>query len=145
MSDRHEKWVRVEPGHVIPAGQPYRMEFAEDGFQKVTATATEYVATEDRGIGNGAAMWFVDSSWRPPLDLPTEPTWGIAVVRETDHLCNTSYEDWILDLWSVKSHQFRSEPSLIGKHTSNGYALDGTVLDFVPLTPEQVARIEAAR
>lgn len=127
MSDRHEKWVRVEPGTVIPAGQPYRIEYGNGtAFEYgsgclVEVTAVSHGRTED---------WFIDSSWKPPLVLPTEPTWGIAVhiggrrhfgewrvVAETSFSC-TGFS-WT---WGVEN-----------------------IAAFIPLTPEQVARIEAAR
>lgn len=80
MNDRHEKWTPVEPGHVIPAGQPYRVEWLEDGIP----VAQERSGSADiRADGvDDFARWFIDSLWTPPLELPTEPTWGI--VRDPD-------------------------------------------------------------
>lgn len=82
MSDRHEKWVRVEPGTVIPAGQPYRVEYTIGGANE----------TRGRDYGEGYVVpddperytHFVDSSWRPPLNLPTEPASVIEARTETD-------------------------------------------------------------
>lgn len=66
MSDRHSKWVRVQPGTVIPAGQPYRVE---------EHRISERVPLDDWTFTSCAPgdEVFVDSSWKPPLVLPTEP------------------------------------------------------------------------
>lgn len=77
MSDRHEKWTRVEPGTVIPAGQPIRFEYA-DG-PDYTAMEKANKTTHDVQPGPNCTGLFVDSSWRPPLELPTAPS----VIRAT--------------------------------------------------------------
>jgi hypothetical protein len=66
---RHPKWQRVEPGHVIPAGHPYRVEFDGPGI-----VAHECIARSEWTVGNyEISDVFVDSSWRQPLELPTTP------------------------------------------------------------------------
>jgi hypothetical protein len=125
MSDRHEKWVRVEPGTVIPAGQPYRVEWVGPNGPG----AQEMVNGEQFNIPNNDSEWFIDSSWKPPLVLPTEPTWGIV------------FEQFVteprLGKWCLYSKRFVSTQRVdIGVNH---------VDDFIPLTDEQVARIEAAR
>lgn len=128
MTDRHEKWVRVEPGHVIPAGQPMRWEYENGSAYECAETYC------DRRITADMATHFVDSSWRPPLNLPTEPTWGIAVYTNKRDGGYRAY-------WAQKLHVEGAQ--LHGENGSN-WSVD-SVLDFIPLTDEQVARIEAAR
>lgn len=71
MSDRHAKWQRVEPGTVVPAGQPFR---AEHGWREIGTVATESIQPSPYELPPYSdAEWFVDSSWKPPLVLPTEP------------------------------------------------------------------------
>lgn len=123
MTDRHEKWTRVEPGTVIPAGQPYRREDGDEAAEGVV-----------KGLPHGFPVpryndWFVDSSWKPPLDLPTTPTWGIAVHNTFD----PGVGEWRIDGEEFWDHEF-----------SKSYKTKN-VIDFIPLTDEQVARIEAAR
>lgn len=130
MSDRHPKWVRVEPGTVIPAGQPYRVEYVD------SAQAHEYPGHRNPKVANETAgpfeAWFVDSSWKPPLDLPTEPTWGIAVHQD----CGNCVGRWRL---SERGNYLRKPTGQTSEILVSG------VLDFIPLTDEQVQRIEAAR
>jgi hypothetical protein len=64
---------------------------------------------------------------RPPLELPTEPTWGIAVGR---------FSGGVLGKWC-------SDGERVGSATELWSNTD--VLDFIPLTDEQVKRIEGAR
>lgn len=130
--DRHEKWVPVEPGTVIPAGQPYRLEYCVAGGSLAGEKAYEYLSGEpDQWVLDGLydgrefAM-FVDSSWKPPLDLPTEPTWGIAV----DFAVGKFVGRW------------RREQD---KFIATGWILNvSNIVDFIPLTIEQAARIEGA-
>jgi len=123
MMDRHEKWTPVEPGHVIPAGQPCRDEHFNPIREWNTGYPTDHKAEAD---------WFVDSSWRPPLDLPSEPTWGIV------HLSGDTFGDeWHFGLLEPAfAHQWLLDGKTVNRES---------VLDFIPLTPEQVARIEGAR
>lgn len=129
MSDRHEKWVKVEPGTVIPAGQPYRVEWTTGRDEKEHAEenpGSEVNWKPSRLREN--QRWFVDSSWRPPLDLPTEPMWGIA-VNVNGYAVGQE--------WCVNGPRLTS---------SDNYCWDvAKVLDFIPLTDEQVKRIKAAR
>lgn len=78
MTDRHDKWVPVYGGHVIPVGQPYRTEFiGGNGYPEARERIPVW---EDVKVPSPTGWkWFVDSSWRPPLELPTEPTWGIVL------------------------------------------------------------------
>lgn len=129
MSDRHSKWTPVEPGTVIPAGQPYRVEYNDHWPNK----AQEFIRRDDfkaESAFSNRAKFFVDSSWKPPLDLPTEPTWGIA-VRDRGK---------VLAEWHKTGNNFVGNVNGMnyGSHVAD-------VLDFIPLTAEQVARIEAAR
>lgn len=117
MSDRHERWTPVEPGTVIPAGQPYRVVFEDQ-------SAIDFKVTD------GGGDVFVDSSWKPPLVLPTEPTWGIALSSNG----NIGLAKWAL----------ARDGKLIDSHQWGGWSVS-MVTDFIPLTDEQVARIEAAR
>lgn len=126
MSDRHPKWQRVEPGTVIPAGQPYRIEYQSPGL-----TAGEYVPTRPETVDGRYGGWFVDSSWKPPLVLPNEPTWGIAV--------NALVPRQRLGRWSIRGDCFSDHRSWWSPIPVE------QVTDFIPLTDEQVARIEAAR
>lgn len=132
MSDRHPKWVRVEPGTVIPAGQPYRIEFPDSfigRFGHISDTCRESVSDKPCEIHNPENTYFIDSSWRPPLELPTEPTWGIAVLR--------GKHPFRVSRWSLRNGWF---------FKLNGAAVCASaVSDFIPLTDEQVARIEQAR
>jgi hypothetical protein len=124
MSDRHEKWTPVAPGTVIPAGQPYRVEYEDGRAHEYPGGEKEVVwyepAEDDTGV-------FVDSLWKPPLVLPTEPTWGVLV-----------HEDPRNGQVTVGEFHLSSIGFFGGKDAKN-------VLDFIPHTAEQVARIEAAR
>lgn len=141
MSDRHEKWVAVEPGTVIPAGQPYRIEWAE--IQRMLddqVLASERVCHDHdmRALALRDYDYYVDSSWRPPLDLPTEPTWGIVVsdTRLDERKPLVFLAEWFLS---------RTGSPLLTNHSRVGNVPTSRVLDFIPLTPDQVARIEAAQ
>jgi hypothetical protein len=132
VSDRHPKWQRVEPGTVIPAGQPYRVEYPQDGH-----LAGEYVSSADRVAEGSESIfhtegheWFVDSSWRPPLELPTTPTWGMVI---TDGFPAPDVALFKVD-----------DEGRLWDFTDGGY-ISRAIRDFIPLTAEQVARIEAAR
>jgi hypothetical protein len=134
MSDRHEKWVRVGPGHTVPAGQPYRIEY-EDGS-----------ASEHPNVGGVLVRratdfdLFVDSSWRPPLNQPTEPTWGIVVYPRNGGAQHSAD----IGCWRADDPDglFRTNRILDGRFDT--FSSD-FIFDFIPLTDEQVARIEAAR
>jgi hypothetical protein len=98
---RHPKWQRVEPGHVIPAGQPYRIEWSD-------ATADKLLASERLTDHNILALqmgsWFVDSSWRPPLVLPTTPGSVIEATRHgSKHLwwMTKSGKVWANDIYQL--------------------------------------------
>lgn len=112
MNDRHSKWQPVEPGHVIPSGQPYMFEVEDQ-------TTGDYAVPDD---GRG---WFVDSSWRPPLELPAEPTWGIVLSEGTPRIAR----------W------YRTADGT-GLSTGSGCIGIESVLGFLECTPEQVARLE---
>jgi hypothetical protein len=125
---RHPKWVRVEPGTVIPAGQPYRAEWTEPHGASANERTSSFQQTAPP-----SPEWFVDSSWRPPLELPTEPTWGIAVTKWATF---SSGHAAFADLFSgaYPDHLGGRDVSIPKEN----------VTDFIPLTDEQVARIEAA-
>jgi hypothetical protein len=134
MSDRHEKWQPVEPGHVIPTGQPTMIEWDQVLHRERYGTnilRSEYLGAKDHFTvpNDPSKHWFVDSSWRPPLELPTEATWGI--VR---------YEGSV-GLWASR---FFADERLLETTWGGCIGVD-RVLDFIPLTPEQVARIEQSR
>jgi hypothetical protein len=126
---RHDDWKRVEPGTPIPAGQPYRLEYTDD-------SASDHphhpdLVAGDPLYGEPDADWFVDSSWRPPLELPTEPTWGIPIQRfATGATMVHKQARWYLD---------PDDQTMLGQLPV------ADLLDFIPLTDDQVARIEAAR
>jgi hypothetical protein len=140
MSERHEKWVPVSPGTVIPAGQPYRIEFANvPGTAAHERTHHSEVAVWD------SHEWFVDSTWKPPLDLPTEPTWGIVLNKRPDRKDGHALDfgRWAVygdDEFAPLERTHRSEFDT----RCDVLSRDG-IADFIPLTDEQVARIEAAR
>jgi hypothetical protein len=61
---RAPKWQRVEPGTVIPAGQPYRVE-----HHMGSPVAQEFIwIKSETTLDLPDRDYFVDSSWRPPLD-----------------------------------------------------------------------------
>lgn len=131
--DRHDKWVKVEPGTVIPAGQPYAV--IPGASSPARFTWMEYgegQPYEHKAQGN--YEFFVDSSWCPPLELPTEPTWGIAVT--TDQRSDKSGVLGVGHRWWLDGDKLQGDLCC--------WAV-AQVLDFIPLTDEQVARIEAAR
>jgi hypothetical protein len=137
MSDRHEKWVRVGPGHVIPAGQSFRKEADEEHL----LTAVEGRNSQGITVPKGSVWsYFMDSSWRPPLNLPTEPTWGIAVERAGAASAVARVGHWNVESAHDGEPRFRDSQPLQGRLT-----FADRILDFIPLTDEQVARIEAAR
>lgn len=139
MNERHEKWVHVEPGTVIPAGQPYREVYKHNKGATYDCVYTDPLESRAGSVVSGpsnyTSEWFIDSTWFPPLELPTEPTWGIAVTRLPDGRTWGEFSKWSLDLdGQCLNRGGRGNPYL---------AID--VLDFVELTSEQVARIEAPR
>jgi hypothetical protein len=82
---RAPKWQRVEPGTVIPAGQPYRVEYKEPTL--IQPLAIEYVGQAaswpvELEVNTGECAVFVDSSWRPPLELPTVRSLILAEVDD---------------------------------------------------------------
>jgi hypothetical protein len=127
VAGRHPKWQRVEPGTVIPAGQPYRIEWDATTGE----TATEYASEFEQAVNPSRheTRWLVDSSWRPPLELPTEPTWGIVVRASDGHLASQ---------WVHKADEVWDE-------VHGGFVYASSIRDFIPLTDEQAARIEQAR
>lgn len=124
---RHPKWKRVEPGYVIPAGQPYRVERWDTTFGP---RASEYVDDKPHEVRPRDYPVFIDSSWKPPLVLPTEPTWGFAVRAGT-------YE--FMRWWRKGKKLCGTRGVVIAEYPAED------VLDFIPLTDAQVERIEAAR
>lgn len=134
MTDRHPKWQRVEPGHVIPAGQPMRYEYPGSDIDAWEQTSVGRVEVTSHGA------WFVDSSWRPPLNLPETPTWGIVVYPRNGGAQHSAD----IGCWQADDPDglFRTNRILDGRFDT--FSSD-FVLDFIPLTAEQVARIEAAR
>lgn len=118
--DRAAKWVRVEPGTVIPAGQPYRLTTTQEFDLLVTGEAHK-----------ASKEWEIDSSWKPPLDLPTEPTWGMVVWRDNGVI-------------TARGDRWRSFGGQLVRDHLHSVAVN-SILDFIPLTDEQVERIEAAR
>lgn len=131
MSDRHEKWVRVEPGHVIPPGQPHAIKVdSPTGYGLMWG---EYTLREKVPVPTND-QWFVDSSWRPPLDLPIVPTWGIVTWSDSEMLHK-------LGKWRLVHGGQRLEPE--GEPSS--WLGVSVITDFIRLTYEQVARIEGAR
>jgi hypothetical protein len=91
--DRHPKWVKVEPGTVIPAGQPYRVEYSDQRPEwlppgtksvDVDGNAVSVFRPVEHGLFVETSRWFVDSSWRPPLELPTTPSIIRAVIENAN-------------------------------------------------------------
>lgn len=120
MTGRDKNWQPVEPGHVIPAGQPYMFEVEDQ-------TTGDYTVPDD------GRQWFVDSSWRPPLELPTEPTWGIAYIPNSQH-------GEIVGLWQ----RWREDGQEFLTEMECGWDRwpIEQVTKFIRLTPDQVERIE---
>lgn len=83
MSDRHEKWQRVEAGHVIPAGQPYRIE-PPASFETAIKEWPKGHDLEDYRVPDWTDCdYFVDSLWRPPLEaLLFKGVWSAPIERE---------------------------------------------------------------
>lgn len=120
-----EKWQRVDVGHLIPAGQPYLYEFVEDSPGRHGVQRAEYVSDSPVVARPGYPV-YVDSTWRPPVDLPIEPTWGFGIWRG-------GATTWIAR-WEHRGHRLVE---------ANGHTPAGSLVDFIPLTPEQIDRIEA--
>lgn len=126
MSTRHEKWVPVELGTVIPAGQPYRWEWPSNGGTAAEERVADY---RTKTVPHLGTQWFIDSSWKAPLELSTEPTWGIVVAR------GLTLAEWHLD-----------GDTFVGNANGMNYGTNrADVRAFVRLSPEQVAHIEAKR
>jgi len=145
MSSRHEKWQPVEPGHVIPAGQPYRIEYCtgERPQSIETQADTDRIANKHDEHSDARHEWFIDSSWRPPLELPTEPTWGIAVTDDGEYVGKWSMER--PEGWSPDSSTTALYIDGKGKTLYAGtddWINTSAITDFIECTPEQVARIE---
>lgn len=124
-AERHEKWKRVSPGHTIPARQPVRYEYDE-----AYTLAQEFSYSQPTEVVDGDTA-FIDATWRPPLDLPTEPTWGIAIHKE----------------WGPRVKRWVSTGQLLDDADRSGTTTmgHGNIVAFIPLTDEQIARIEAVR
>ena len=136
--ERDKKWVAVEPGHIIPAGQPYMIEFKLGMGWSVGLRRSEYVLDKDKVVieYNSVSGWFVDSSWRPPLELPTEPTWGIVVY---------DYQAFTAPYFGKWERNDRKN-TLVNVRSEESYFLPiSGSLDFIKCTPEQVARLEGKR
>lgn len=85
MSDRHPKWVRVERGTVIPAGQPWRVEYPvmnPEGTEAHESVSKTVLNQSSHALDSEDAEWFVDSSWKPPLEAVTIPGELVAQLRE---------------------------------------------------------------
>lgn len=139
MTDHQPKWVRVEPGTVIPAGQPYRIEYNDESAWK----ASEFVPKEPITVPARPTQvdWFIDSTYSAPLKLPTKPTWGIALTPKPRGM-NLPYDEPIADVGRYALH----EPDILMRTNRDYQCHFDTIevnflLDFIPLTPEQVARI----
>jgi hypothetical protein len=136
--DRHPKWQQVPPGTVIPAGQPYRVEFNTESYPSAVEKP-QGDGLEHKAVGY-RKEWFVDSSWRPPLELPTEPTWGIVRHHHGNNVPSPL-------LTKAERNEYESEflGNRYGLSTSQGTIPANQIIDFIPLTDEQIKRIEAAR
>lgn len=131
VAGRHPKWQRVEPGYVIPAGQPYRVERWDTTFGP---RASEYVDDKPHEVRPRDYPVFIDSSWKPPLVLPTEPTWALVVKP-------SGYVD-TLEVWRDE----RQEGGICYRNAGlKGWMKLSEADAVIPLTDEHVARIGAAR
>lgn len=133
MTERGDHWKQVYSGHVIPAGQPYALRDAPDSRLRVYRPWVEYINTQDRQVPyEPNSQWFVDTRWKPPVDLPTKPTRGILLWGDG----NQWFETWWVDA---------QNPNLM-VCSRRTYEIDvKNVVDFVPLTPEQDKRVGAVQ
>lgn len=135
MSGRDAKWEPIAPGETIPAGQPYMKEY--DGhaggirraeFQHQTDVRVGYFMqhTQQWVVGNRITGWFVDSTWYPPLDLPTHPLDSVrGIARWVDR-----------DRWTYVA-------GFHNKETGMAFARPIRLLaDFIQLTDEQLSQME---
>jgi hypothetical protein len=73
-------WQQVDPGTEIQVGQPFRVEYdATYAEEDVHEDRPRTIPPTTRGV------WFVDSSWRPLRELPTEACVIRAKVTSWDH------------------------------------------------------------
>lgn len=126
-SDRHEKWVPVQPGTFIPAGQPYRAEYERH--------ASEYRGRSVDSMVPPSGDWFIDSSWRPPLELPTTPTWGWCAFRSVVGR-NTGSRRVVGGLWVLDGPQFICTPVTVRP---------SSIIAWIPADGETTTRIQGAR
>lgn len=114
-TDRHPKWVRVEPGAVIPAGQPYRLEWSKRGNMiPDELLASERVCDGHEMKAHDGTDWFVDSSWKPPLVLPTAEG---SVIEATRH--GTKHLWWLTKggkVWANGVYQLSEDGSDLTVH-----------------------------
>lgn len=82
--------------------------------------------------------------WKPPLELPTEPTWGIVLSKRPD-----SEDQHVADVgkWAVYGDEEWSpleRTHRLPLDTRCDVLSPENIAAFIPLTHEQVASIEAA-
>jgi hypothetical protein len=82
------------------------------------------------GCAGGGFKW----SDRPPLELPTEPTWGIAIRSHNNGYAEAG------QFWEVDDGIRYANRGITGTIYRRS-----DVSDFIPLTDEQVKRIEDNR
>jgi hypothetical protein len=99
--------------------------------------ASEYTFDEPTEVSNYLMTEevFVDSSWRPPLELPTEPTWGVVIFGRDDTYLSLPRR------FAVRGDHLYG----VGFNGGTQNLKIETVRAFFALTDEQVTQIEAAR
>lgn len=134
---RGPKWVAVNPGHAIPAGQPHAIQYKHHANWCTWAEYTRPHVVHAGWQNNSEREWvypdrvvtyYVDSTWRPPINLPTEPTWGILLRRGQRP--------------EVVNGNLTSEGKFI---TNAGYRYRSEITGWFPLTNEQAMWVEIYR
>ena len=136
MTERDPKWIEVEPLQRIPAGQPIRTEWdghANHVVWEELVYSQDYITSGYYPCLPVAAM-FIDSTWRPPLELPTEMTWGISV----DQMIRVQAGAW------RPAPDSGTHPDTLYDGNKGIYVKNEEVLQFIPLTQDQINMINGA-
>ena len=144
--ERDKKWEPVGVGFVIQTGQPYAIEHPST---TAGTTWSEHVwngpieLSDHDGGSSGICKriksgqnWYVDSTWKPPIDLPVEPTWGI-VVEASEH----GDGSWLVDRWCLYKPKYVDTYELGGEFVGMSYSREG-IAAFIPLTKKQIKKMK---
>jgi hypothetical protein len=140
VTDRDPKWVEVEPLQTIPAFQPILTEWSGHacGVLREETIYDRELTTSGYYPQYPMEAMFIDSTWKPPappLELPTEMTWGIIV----DSQITVRAGAW------RPAPDSETHPDTLYDGNKGEWVKNTNVLDFIPLTQDQIDRINGER